>query len=566
MHRLTKNTERKPIGLGEISYKDISTKSYYVDKTLMIKDIIDSNVKVSLFTRPRRFGKTINMSMLRVFFEKNESEDTSIYFKDKKIWDAGEKYQTHQGKYPVIYLSFVGIEAPTFEEIKNDISGLIENEFTRHQDILDSPVLTDIEKKKYNGFIKGEEDESSLKKSIVFLSYILKKVYQMPVIIIIDEYDTPIHSGFYNGYYEDIIKFMRPFLSSTLKFNEDFIYGFLTGILRISKESIFSGLNNVVVYDVLNNYFSSYFGFTEEEVESMCKYYGFEDKIKEVNEWFDGYTFGQTKMYNPWSVSYYVYDCLGGMFTPKPYWADTSSNEIIGKLLFSNNDKRISDLNDLISGQSVESTINKDITFNNIDEKVDNLYSFLLMTGYLTAEKEVDGHLFYKLRIPNKEIKSVFGSQILSRVLHLGNGFNTSLGLAFERGDIDKIRKIIGDILKDSASYFDFTREESYQTFLLGLLALCNPKYNLRSNRESGFGRYDLVLKPKSKKVPLIIIEIKATKDDKKNLDALSKDALKQINKKKYGSEYPSSKGIIKYGVAFRGKDVSIKEEFEYEK
>lgn len=438
---------------------------------------------------------------------------------------------------------------------------MVSNEFIRHQEVLNSPAISEFEKEKFISIIRGNESEAELKRSIAFLSSILNKVYKSQTIIIMDEYDTPIQSGFYNDYYAEIVRFMRSFLSTALKANNDYLYGFLTGIIRISKESIFSDLNNVVVYDVLNNYFSSYFGFTEEEVENMCKYYGFEKKLKEVKEWFDGYVFGKTKIYNPWSVSYYLHDCLGGMEYPKPYWADTASNETLGKIVLSNADDRISLLKGLMLNNSIESSINTNITYPMIDKDESSLFSFLLMTGYLTAEKDNDSFSFYKLRIPNKEIKSVFTSQILSRVMHMDNEHISRLGIALEKADVDRIKKIVGQILMDSASYYDFTREESYQTFLLGLLVLCNPKYKLLSNRESGLGRFDFILEPKEKRLPAIVIEIKHCKDIRKELGSFSKAAIKQINNKKYGNEFLTN-GIIKYGIAFRGKEVSIEEDY----
>ena len=340
--------QKKPLPVGISDYKDASTEYYYVDKTLLIKDFLDKKPKVSLFTRPRRFGKTLNMDMLRVFFEKTDV-DTSRYFRDKAIWSYGNTYTSYQGKYPVIHLSFKDVKCTSWQETYSMIIRLIALEFRRHIELENSEKLNKYEKEQFVALADSTADASEYQLSLQILSLLLHKHYGKETIIIIDEYDTPIQQGHTCGFYNEVIEFMRNFFSGGLKDNSHLAYGFLTGILRVAKESIFSGLNNLVVYSILDKPYSQYFGFTKDEVEQMLTYYGYQEKLTEVCEWYDGYLFGNTEIFNPWSVINYVSEeCF-----PKAFWQSTGSNDIIGEIISSADDDIIKSLYQLLNGDTV---------------------------------------------------------------------------------------------------------------------------------------------------------------------------------------------------------------------
>lgn len=317
-----------PLPVGISDYRKAVSEYYYVDKTLMIRDFIDERPQVSLFTRPRRFGKTLNMDMLRVFFEKSE-EDTSVYFQDKKIWNCGQEYRSYQGKYPVIYVTFKDVKCDTWEAAYDFIAKILKNEFERHSELLDSDKLSCFEKKYITNVLNGIADENDISMAFLNLSLMLHEHHGTAPIIIIDEYDTPIQQGYVKGYYDKIVDFMRVLFSGGLKDNSHLSYGFLTGILRVAKESIFSGLNNIKVNTILDNRYSQYFGFTSEEVKEMADYYGKPEKYEELCVWYDGYRFGKTEIFNPWSViGYFNNECV-----PQTFWQSTGSNDIISEIL-----------------------------------------------------------------------------------------------------------------------------------------------------------------------------------------------------------------------------------------
>ena len=404
--------KKLPLPIGITDYAKIVSQCYYVDKTLLIKDILDEAAAISLFTRPRRFGKTLNMNMLRTFFEKTE-EDTSKYFKDKKIWQQGEEYTSHQGKYPVIFLSFKDAKQNTWEEMYAEICETIRDEFFRHLELKDSPKVKN--KAYFQKIIAGEGSKVDFSKSILRLSQMLAEHYGEKVILIIDEYDTPIQSGYVYNFYDDVINFMRNLLSAGLKDNSNLTFGFLTGILRVAKESIFSGLNNIRVYSVLDRRFSTYFGFTSDEVAAMAAYYDAEAKLPEIKDWYDGYKFGHTEIYNPWSVLNY----FSNDYVAIPYWVQTSGNLVIYELLGYLNKETFQKLDELVSEKAVTSIVETNLVYPDIKLRPENIFSFLLMTGYLKAVKTTItpfGDRECELRIPNKELKNVYYKEIIEHL------------------------------------------------------------------------------------------------------------------------------------------------------
>lgn len=419
---------KKPIITGIDNFKALCSKGYYVDKTLFIQEIIDAGEGGFLFTRPRRFGKSTNLSMLRSFFEKTK-EDTSYLFKDKKIWNAGEKYRKSQGKFPVIALSLKGVEGKGYKSTLAQLSTAINSEFFRHKDVLKEQSFYEDYEEKFRHFSKDVLTEDELMSSLKFLCDVLSDTYKSQVIVLIDEYDSPIQSGFQNGYYDEIVNFMRVFFSNVLKSNDNVLFGILTGILRVSKESLFSGLNNLNVFSIIDSRFSSYFGFTKEEVSQVLDYYGLKEKSKVIDEWYDGYLFGDSHLYNPWSIMKYITD----KGEPMPYWVDTGGYEEIGLLLSKASSKEIKNLYSLYLNQDVYTDINTQVTYLNILNDETSLLSFLLVAGYLTITGERNEAKAYKVRIPNKEIHSIYRKEILSGILKY-KGSVTGITQAFLEG------------------------------------------------------------------------------------------------------------------------------------
>ena len=551
-----------PLPVGVSDYRLASTEYYYIDKTMMLKDFIDERPMVTLFTRPRRFGKTLNMDMLRTFFEKT-NEDTSKYFKDKKIWEQGEYYRSFQGKYPVIFITLKDVKHNSWDNTFANIGSIISSEYCRHSDLSKSPKLDKKQKDFYDKMVSEKFSAVDLERSLLYLSEMLKKHYGEGAVIIIDEYDTPIQSGHTNGFYDDVIAFMRNLLSGCFKDNKSLAFGFLTGILRVAKESIFSGLNNLTINSVLDNKYSEYFGFTANEVKEMAAYYSAPDKFDEVCEWYDGYRFGKTDIFNPWSViNYFSNDC-----EPRAFWLSTGSNDIIGEIIKEADNEIYERLSSLVNGGSFTTYIDTSVIYPQIKNNPSSIYSFLLMAGYLKVVKSsvsISGDFMCEVALPNKEISLVYRKEILQK---LENLIPQATAIAVEEaifsGNGEKLRDIISNFLIQSVSTFDAAGENFYHGFMLGVCALFGNSY-VTSNRESGDGRYDIALSPKVSNLPGIIIELKAEKNCNENkLQELAKTALKQINDKKYDTELKSKgvKMIYKYGVAFSGKHVAVEAE-----
>lgn len=549
--------KNKSLPIGVSDFKLATTGYYYVDKTLMIRDFLDKKPMVSLFTRPRRFGKTLNMDMLRVFFEKT-NEDTSVYFKDKQIWQCGDYYTKHQGQYPVIFLTFKDVKSMTWEETFQKIRRLISLEFIRHNELETSSVLTAYEKEQYHLLAGDSGDEVDCQMGLQLLSLLLHKHYGRECIIIIDEYDTPIQQGHTCNFYPEIVNFMRNFFSGGLKDNPHLAFGFLTGILRVAKESIFSGMNNLKTYSILDDGYSSYFGFTEKEVKDMLRYYGKDDKYNELSEWYDGYRFGNTEIFNPWSVINYISDnCF-----PKAFWQSTGSNEIIGEIIQAATPEITKDLYKLLCGEKIAAYIDTSVIYPEVQNNPYSIYSFLLVAGYLKVANiypQSDGNFMCDVAIPNKEITFVYEKEVLNRTNQ--NSLAISISQAIFSKDTQKLQALLEDFMVKSISSIDGANEGFYHGMMLGLCAILGNRYKIRSNRESGLGRFDIQLMPLTKGMPGFIFEFKHTKDEHTDLSALADSALQQIEAKKYDTELRDNgvNSIISIGIAFRGKSAVVR-------
>lgn len=546
-----------PLPIGASDYKLVSTQYYYVDKTLLIKELLDERAVITLFTRPRRFGKTLNMDMLRTFFEKTP-EDTSKYFKDKKIWQAGEKYTSQQGKYPVIFLSLKDANKDNWQDLYSRLKATITDEFLRHKELKKSTRLSNTAF--YEKIIAGTGNITDYATSLLRLSQMLHEHYRQQPIIIIDEYDTPIQAGYINGFYEQAIQFIRDLFSSALKDNPHIAFGFLTGILRVAKESIFSGLNNINVNSLLERRYSDYFGFTTEEVQTMATYYQADDKMSELQEWYDGYKFGNTEIYNPWSVLKY----FNNYCEAEPYWVQTSANSTIREIIKGLDSSTSENLRALLNDITINSVIETNIIYPKLKDNQTIIFGFLLMTGYLKAvqTRRINGVSFCELAIPNKEIRTVYNNEIIALLAdNIDNGIINQLQQYLITKNSSALQQTLRKFLLETVSYYDTLKENYYQGLLLGMTGLFTNTYYVSSNRESGEGRYDIQLQPKTATMPGIIIEIKAAKDATEDqLKALAANALTQIESKHYDTELMAHgiTTVYKYGIAFSGKKVEI--------
>ena len=545
---------KKPLPIGVSDFKSATTNYYYVDKTLLIRDFLNAIPMVSLFTRPRRFGKTLNMDMLRVFFEKT-SDNTSIYFKDKYIWQCGDYYTKHQGQYPVIFLSFKDVKCSSWQETFQKISKLISLEFMRHDELESSFVLSSYEKEQYHRFASENINEVDCQMGLQLLSLLLHKHYNKECVIIVDEYDTPIQQGHLCDFYNEIVDFMRNFFSGGLKDNPHLAFGFLTGVL---KESIFSGMNNLKTNSILDNSYSSYFGFTNEEVKDMLAYYEYEDKYQEILEWYDGYRFGNTEIFNPWSVINYI----SNQCFPKAFWQSTGSNDIIGEIIGTATPEITENLYKLFCGNTITTYVDTSVIYPEVQNNPYSIYSFLLVAGYLKVAAiypQNDGNYMCDVAIPNKEILYVYEKEVLNRTNQ--NNVSISIHQAIFSKDTRKLQSLLEDFMLKSISTMDGANEAFYHGMMLGLCAVLGSQYKVRSNRESGLGRFDVELLPMMQGIPGFIFEFKHTKDINVDLDSLANSALRQIDDMKYDTELKDFgvKNIVKIGIAFRQKSAVVK-------
>ena len=551
----------KPLPIGVESFeKIIKNDCFYVDKTLFIKELIDKKGDVNLFTRPRRFGKTLTLDMLRCFF--GEGQDPSL-FKGLKIMEAGEKYTSMMGQFPVIFLTLksakTGDEKSAFEALKDEIAG----EFRRHSYLLDSDSLVEQDKTDFARFRDRKPEPKEYRNSIKFLSECIKEATGKNSIILIDEYDVPLESSFYKGYYDNMVDFIRSLFEGALKTNSCLEFAVITGCLRISKESIFTGLNNFSIVSILTPDFGEYFGFTDEEVQDVLSYYGLSDKYDEVRDWYNGYIFGNSNVYNPWSTIMYLRDHIGADrdYFPVSYWANTSSNSIVRDLVERADRDTKGEIEKLIEGGSIEKPVHEDITYGEIYKKRDNLWNVLFFTGYLkiVSRRFENDRIYASLVIPNRETRYIYSEKILNWFKEelVDKSDRSILFDAMKRGDAEGFEREINKLLEPSISYMD-TYENFYHGFMVGILT-GSQEYSVKSNRESGNGRSDILLRTEDVFEKAFVIELKTVKHEGKKpitmemMDRTAAEAIQQIDDNSYADALLEDGygNIGRYGISF---------------
>ena len=542
-----------PVGIEDFE-RIINEDYYYVDKTMLIEELLINRAPVTLFTRPRRFGKTLNMSMIRYFFDVKNKEENRKLFENLKIYNS--EYMSEQGKYPVIFISLKDLKGDTWEKCFENLKKTMYKIFNKYEFVREK--LNIVEKRQFDKIWEITGNERNFKTSLLDLSNYLNKYYGEKVIILIDEYDASIINAFDKGYYNEAVNFFQTFYSSALKTNNSLKYGILTGITRIIKEGIFSGLNNLKVDTILNKKYSEYFGLLESEVIEMLDYFGMKYKIEEVKEWYNGYIFGESEVYNPWSIVNYIDN--GEI---KAYWANVSGNTLLENMLNHAGESVYEDLKRFTDGESIEKYISDGTTIKSLLSNDDEIWQLLLYSGYLTKdekqEKESDSNV-YNLKIPNKEIRKYFGNMFLNRFF--GTEVKTNVLIkALEGEDIKKFEETLGEIMINMLSHFDLDKEmeKIYQVFMIGLVGFLMGKYEIISNDESGYGRYDLAMIPIKSNEKAYLMEFKISKT-KKGMEESAEKALKQIDEKKYDTKLKARgiKNILKIGVAFYGKEVKV--------
>jgi len=546
----------KPLPIGVDNFKKLIDKGYYfVDKSLYIKELLDMQSEVTLITRPRRFGKTLNMSMLKYFFEKTE-EDNNYLFKGLKIMNESQKYLDCMGKYPVISLSLKAAKQPTFGMAYDKIVEIISEEFNSHKEVLSADDLLEYEKEKFRNIMEGKGSISDYNTSLKFLAKSLEKYYKKKVIILIDEYDVPLENAFFEGFYKEMVDFIRSLFESALKSNESLDFAVVTGCLRIPKESIFTGLNNLNVCSILDANYREFFGFTEDDVLSICKDYNITDKYSDIKKWYDGYNFSGMEVYNPWSLIKYLNDLmLDKNKEPLSYWANTSSNSIVKTLIERADKTTKSEIESLMKGESITKQIHLDVTYDDMFDTRDSLWNILLLTGYLKAISYNNETMC--LKIPNKEVNYIFKNKIMSWFReNIVKKDLTKFFNSLTNGDIESLEKEIRSLLVNTISFHD-SYENFYHGFMVGIL-LNMKDYIIKSNRESGDGRGDIFI-TNSEEDTAIIIELKVA-DKLKDLDNKCKEALKQIDNRNYDTELIEEgyEKIIKYGISFFKKKCRV--------
>jgi hypothetical protein len=551
-----------PIGISDFETM-IDANCYYIDKSLMIKEILETTSAVTLLPRPRRFGKTLNLSMLQYFFEKNKESKLHLFNGLAIAQDS--KSMEHQGQYPIVFLTFKDVKSDEWEMCYKLLRLLISKEFARHAYLLNGDTLTFIEKKLFNDVMNLEADEAVYQNSLKDLIDYLARYHQKKVIILIDEYDTPVLAGYHLEYHKKVISFMRGFLGSGLKDQKDLFRAIITGILCIAKESIFSGLNNLDVCALMNDAYADRFGLLERDVHTMLEHYGLVDKIDEVRAWYNGYKSGQHTIYNPWSIIHLIRN--NGFF--QAYWVNTSDNQLIKDLALQADQTVKDDFQLLIEKKTINKTISDNIVFENLNSDTSTFWSLMLMTGYLTYQNKetVVETVKADLLIPNTEILALFKTIITGWFEQSAGKLHYDHLLAsLVSGDITSFKKIFSRVVASCLSYFDVGGDEPerfYHAFVLGMLVSLMKTHAVKSNRESGYGRYDVMIIPHDKSKPSIIIEFKRIDlPDKETLEQIAQEALQQIEDKQYEQELRDLgfTNIIKLGIAFQGKQVLVLE------
>ncbi|MBR1866504.1 MAG: AAA family ATPase [Lachnospiraceae bacterium] len=554
-----------PVGYDDFAHL-MENELYYVDKTRMIKDLLDQRTMVNLFTRPRRFGKTLNMSMLQYFFENGwdiagKKMEYRHLFEGLEIASYGEKYMKHQGKYPVIFLTLKGAKQDTWEFSYDAMRKQIVSQFERHRFIMEDERLS-MYRERYMMLMTFKAEESWYRDAIAFLSQCLYTYFGEKVIILIDEYDVPLETAYFYGFYDRMVNFIRSLFESALKTNPYLEFAVLTGCLRVSKESIFTGMNNLKIYSILNEQYSGYFGFTDQEVLAMCEYYGLDKHYERIKEWYNGYRFGDTNVYNPWSVILQVDEYLSNLKAfPESHWANSSSNSIVREMIDRADRDTKDEIEQMIHGAQLEKQVHEDITYGEIYDNMENLWNFMFFTGYFKMESmRIEKRQRYvTLSIPNEEVRYIFESKIRDWFHdEVVNGDRTALLRAFFGSDGETFQRELDKVLKQCISYYDYY-ENFYHGILTGILSGTDD-YVVRSNRESGNGRSDLYAKPASRKDTAFIIEVKMA-DTYDGLEHMAEEALAQIIEKRYDEELNNDgyRKIVHYGIAFFGKDCLVK-------
>ena len=540
--------KRIPIGLSDFKHL-IEEDFYYFDKTKFIDEIIQDGAQVKLFTRPRRFGKTLNISMLKYFFDIKEAEKNKKLFKDLYI-EKTDSFK-EQGQYPVIFLSLKDLKATTWEEMQKDIKSTVASLFLEYEDLYYE--LGEFDKPLFKKIATKEVDIENLKEALKVLVRILYKKYNKKVVVLIDEYDSPLVSAYVNGYYEKVKNFFKTFYSTVLKDNTYLQMGILTGIIRVIKAGIFSDLDNLRTYTILSDDYTDIYGLTEEEVEKSLKDYGIEAEISKVKDWYDGYKFGDSEVYNPWSILNFLQDK-----ELRAYWVDTSGNDLINNVLKMRNKNIITALERLFNGDGLKQNLSRTSDLSKILSD-DEIWELLLFSGYLTVEEKINQDN-YILRLPNKEVKSLFRKTFIETYIARGSKLSFLMESLIEN-KIEDYEENLQEILLTSVSYNDTKKgnEAFYHGLIMGMGLYLEGEYITKSNIESGLGRYDFLIEPKNKSKRAFIMEFKST-DSVEKLEEVSKEALQQIENKKYDISLKQNgiKEITYIGIAFCGKQIKI--------
>ena len=540
----------KRLAIGVSDFKHLIEEDfYYFDKTKFIEEIIKDGSQVKLFARPRRFGKTLNMSMLKYFFDiKNREENKEIF---KNLYIEKTDAFKEQGQYPVIFLSLKDLKALTWEQMEKAIKSAISRLFSEYKYLLND--LDKFDTLTFENILLKNTELEDLKEALKFLTKILYEKYNKKVVVLIDEYDSPLVSAYINGYYEKAKDFFKTFYSLVMKDNAYLQMGVLTGIIRVIKAGIFSDLNNLSTYTILSDVYTDSYGLTEEEVEKSLKYYGIEQEISNVKDWYDGYKFGDSEVYNPWSILNFL-----RFKELRAYWVDTSGNDLINDVLKKITKNTIEALERLFNGEGLKQNISGTSDLSKLLSE-DELWELMLFSGYLTVEEKID-HKNYVLRLPNKEIKELFRDTFLEKYFGRGSKL-LYLMEALTENRIDEYEERLQEILLTSVSYNDTKKgnEAFYHGLIMGMGLYLEGEYITKSNIESGLGRYDFVIEPKNKTKRAFIMEFKAT-DSIENLEEISKEALRQIENKKYDVSLKQNgvKDITYMGIAFCGKQIKI--------
>ncbi|SFD02110.1 AAA family ATPase [Clostridium uliginosum] len=555
---------KKNIQVGISDFKElIEGNNYFVDKSLLIKEFLENGAKIILTPRPRRFGKTLNLSMLRYFFDIRTKTDTKDLFNGLKI-DNEKEIMKLQGEYPVIFITFKNQKHLSYEDFKDGIQMLLSNLYKEHDYLLESDKLSEFDKDDFKEIISRKAQVGIFSEGISNLMGYMYKHYGRKVMLFIDEYDVPIQEAYIRGYYNEMIVLIRTLLTSALKDNEYVEKSLITGILRVAKESIFSGLNNLEVDTILGYDFNDKFGFTEEEVEQLLNYYNAMDDIDDIKKWYNGYVFGGKIIYNPWSVLNYLKKKREGFM---PYWINSSSNDLIKKLLLKGDNNMKLELEELIEGNSISKIIDDSIVMSEVEDSNENIWSFLLMSGYLKAVKteNIRGRLHCELKIPNEEVHIFYENLIEKWFKESMTSQKYELMLkTLVTGDIEIFAGLFKEFVINNISYFDVSGKEPervYHAFVLGMLISLSKSYEVKSNKESGYGRYDVMIIPKNISKIGIIIEFKKIDDFLNDtIEEGTQKALKQIEDKKYETELLEKgiQDIVKLAIVFKGKEIKV--------